>query len=187
MNRKMFPFMIAGFLILLAILLMIPQTNQIIFSLIGIETQTQSTVGSDFDAFIPFIPGYFPDGFFSSSVGLAIDETPDKHTYSEFYASDQYFYKIIQTQGKGVDPILPDPKLMVQGSPANLTNLIEIEALLGDDLDLDFFDTSEVWMLSVEMRGITVQVISNQPAEEVIRFANELIPQRCTSTPTPEN
>ena len=187
MTKNAYPFLIAGILLGLAILLLIPQTNQAIFSLLGIDTQGQSTVSSDFDAFIPFIPGYFPEGFYALSVGLAVDKSPNKDTYSEFYASEEYFFKIIQSQGQGVDPISSAPNLIVQGSPANLTNQVALEALIGEDLDLDLFDTSEVWKLSVVMGEISVQVISNQPAEEVIRFANELIPQRCTKTPTPEN
>ncbi|MEN8242960.1 MAG: hypothetical protein ABFS17_13650 [Chloroflexota bacterium] len=187
MNNKIASIVIAGVLLLLAILLMIPQTNQILFSLLGIDTRGESAVRSDFDAFIPFIPGYFPEGFYSISVGLAFDEAPDKNTYSEFYASDTHFYKIIQSQGEGVEPFLPSPDLLVQDKPAQLTNQFDLDAYLGDDLDLNQFDTSEVWMLSVVMRELTVQVISNHSSEEVIRFANELIPQRCTSTPTPEN
>jgi len=187
LNNKIASIVIAVVLLLLAILLMIPQTNQFLFSLIGIDIRGQSTVSSDFDAFIPFIPGYFPEGFYSISVGLAVDEAPDLNTYSEFYASDTHFYKIIQSQGKGIEPFLPSPDLLVQDNPAQLTNQFDLEAFLGEDLDLYQYDTSKVWMLSVVMREITVQVISNQSSGEVIRFASELIPQRCTSTPTPEN
>ena len=187
MSKNIYLFLIAGVLIILAILLLIPNTNQTIFSLLGIDTQGQSSVSSDFDAFIPFIPGYFPEGFYALSVGLAVDQSPNKDTYSEFYASDEYFFKIIQSHGQGVDPISSSPNLVVQGSPASLTDQVAVEALVGEDLDLNLFDTSEVWMLSVVMREISVQVISNQPFEEVIRFANELIPQRCTKTPTPKN
>jgi hypothetical protein len=43
-----------------------------------------------------------------------------------------------------------------------------------------------VWLVNVVMKEINVQVVSNLPREEVIRFANELIPQYCIYTPTPE-
>ena len=187
MNKKISSLVIAVVLFLIAILLMIPQTNQTLFSLLGIDTHGESQVSSNFDAFIPFIPGYFPKGFFSISVGLAVDEAPNKNTYSEFYDSDAYFFKILQSQRKGGESFLPNPDLLVQDNPAQLTNQFDLEAYLGEDLDLNQFHTSEMWMLSVVMRGILVQVVSNQSSDEVLRFANELIPQRCTSTPTPEN
>jgi hypothetical protein len=186
MNKNFLPFMISGLLILLAVLLIIPATSQALFSLVGIDTQGQSSVASDFNAFIPFIPGYFPEDFTITSVGLSMDEARDMDTYREFYASEAHFFMIIQSQGRDVDTDIPNPELTVQGSPASLTGDVAVDALVGDDLDLDLYDTSEVWLLTVVMREIRVQVISNLPQAEVIRFAEELIPQRCTKTPTPE-
>jgi hypothetical protein len=81
---------------------------------------------------------------------------------------------------------IADPDLSIQGSPASLTGEFDAHALIGRDLPLTQYDSGEMWLLTVVIREIRVQVISNYPAEEVIRFAEELIPQRCTSTPTPE-
>jgi hypothetical protein len=186
MNKNILPLLLAGFLILLAVFLMIPTTNQTILSLLGIDTQGKSAVSSDFDAFIPFIPGYFPEDFSITSVGTAVDEGPGKNTYSEFYASDTYFYKIIQSQGEEVPVIVPNSAITIQDNPASLTDQVDVVGLIGGDLDLNQYSTSQVWMLSVVMKEINVQVVSNQPRDEVIRFAMELIPQYCIYTPTPE-
>jgi hypothetical protein len=186
MNKNLIPFLAAGVLLILAVLLAIPATNQAIFNLLGIDTGGQSSVSSDFDAFIPFIPGYFPEDFMITSVGIDMHEAPDENIYSEHYASDEVFFKTIQSQGADVSMDIYNPDLTIQGTPASLTSQLDIHALIGDDLDLNLYDTSEVWLLTLVMREIQVQVVSNAPYEEVIRFAEELIPQRCTSTPTPE-
>jgi hypothetical protein len=184
MNKNSIPLLISGLLIALAVLLLIPSTSQALFSLAGIEPQGKSLVGSSFDAFIPFIPGYFPEDFTITSVRVGMHESPGENIYSEHYASETNFFKIIQSQGRHVEPDIPNPDLTIQGSSASLTSQVDLDALVGDDLER--FDISEVWLLTVVMRGIRVQVVSNLPPEEVIRIARELIPQRCTSTPTPQ-
>jgi hypothetical protein len=186
MIKNILPFVLAGLLLILAVLLMIPATNQAVISLIGLDTQGQTSVKGDFDAFIPFIPGYFPEDFMITSVGATSDETPDIHSYSEFYASDAHFFKTIQRQGKDVPLAISNPNLTIQNHPASITDMVDVDALVGDDLDLRRYDTSKVWLLTVVMKEINVQVVSNLPREEVIRFANEMIPQYCIYTPTPE-
>lgn len=186
MNKNILPFVLAGFLLLLAVLLMIPATNQAVIALIGLDTRGQTSVSGDFDAFIPFIPGYFPEDFKITSVGTTSDETTGIDSYSEFYASDTHFFKTIQRQGKDVPMAISDPNLAIQNHPASMTDQVDVEALVGDDLDLRQYDTSKVWLVTVVMKEINVQVVSNLPREEVIRFANEVIPQYCIYTPTPE-
>jgi hypothetical protein len=178
--------MLAGVLLLLAVLLMIPATNQAIISLIGFDTRGQTSVSSEFEAFIPFIPGYFPEDFMITSVGTTSDEAPNHDSYSEYYASDTHFFKTIQRQGKDAPMAISNPNLTIQNNPASITDMVDVDALVGDDLDLRRYDKSKVWLLTVVMKEINVQVVSNLPREEVIRFANELIPQYCIYTPTPE-
>jgi hypothetical protein len=187
MNKNILPFVLAGMLLILAVLLMIPTASQAIISLIGIDTQGQTSVSGDFDAFIPFIPGYFPEDFMITTVGTTSDEAPDYDSYSEFYASDTHFFKTIQHKGKDIPMVISNPNLTVQNNPASITDMVDVNALVGDDLDLRRYDTTKVWLLTVVMKDINVQVVSNLPREEVIRFANELIPQYCIYTPTPES
>jgi hypothetical protein len=184
MNKNMLPFILAGVLLVLAVLLLIPASNQALLSSIGIDSG--GSVGGGFDAFIPLIPGYFPEGFVSTRVGVTHDEAPGADTYSEFYASETFFFKTIQRQGPEVSLEIADPDLTIQGSQASLTGEFDAHSLIGGDLTLTQYDNGEMWLLTMVMHGIRLQVISNYPAEEVIRFAEELIPQRCTSTPTPE-
>ena len=186
MDKRPLPLILAGLLFVLAVLLMIPVTNQAIISLIRRDALSQTSVSGGFDAFIPFIPGYFPEDFMITSVGTTSDEAPNFDSYSEYYASDTHFFKTIQRQGKDVPMVIPNPNLTIQNNPASIIDQVGVDALVGDDLDLQDYDTSKVWLLTVVMKEINVQVVSNLPREVVIRFANELIPQYCIYTPTPE-
>jgi hypothetical protein len=186
MNKNILPFLLAGILLILAVLLAIPASSQALLSLIGIQSNAVSSTIGGFDAFIPFIPGYFPEGFVGTSAGVTSDESRTAAIYGEFYASDTHFFKTIQSQNKNPHVEIADPDLTIQGNPTILTSEVDAGALIGGDLDLADYDTSEVWLLTVVMREIQVQVVSNAPKEEVIRFAEGLIPQRCTSTPTPD-
>jgi hypothetical protein len=80
MNKNILPFILAGVLLILAVLLLIPPTNQALLSFIGIDGGGSAVGG--FDAFIPFIPGYFPEGFISTKVGVTHDDTLGANTYS---------------------------------------------------------------------------------------------------------
>jgi hypothetical protein len=185
MNRNLLPFIVSGLILLLAVLLLIPTTSQALFALVGIDTAGSASIGG-FDAFIPFIPGYFPENFTITTASVGSREEPGWVEYTELYASETHFFKTIQRQGSELPTEIASPDLSIQASPASLTHPENLQELAGDDLDLTQYDTSEVWLLTVVMRGIQVQVLSNLPQAEVIRFAEELIPQRCTATPTPE-
>ena len=98
--NKFWPFLAAGLLLVVAILLLIPQTNQAIFSLLGIETRGGAQEYGSFEAFVPFTPGYFPEDFVISHVGTGAHTAPGLDQYTEMYASDTHFFKLIQSQGK---------------------------------------------------------------------------------------
>lgn len=188
MMRKFWPFIAAGLLLVVGVLLMIPQTAQAIYGVFGIDTRGQSNVYGDFDAFVPFTPGYFPEDFTITYVGSGQHTAPDLDQYTETYASDTYFFKLIQSQGEGAPVWVPDDGFTIQKAPASITDQVgDLDELLQDDPDLAGFDTGQVWLVTVELKEITIQVVSNLPLQEVIAVAEGLVPTFCTSTPTPEN
>ncbi|MEJ2511127.1 MAG: hypothetical protein P8Y72_05960, partial [Anaerolineales bacterium] len=73
-----------------------------------------------------------------------------------------------------------------QNQPASLTSSFDLTQKVEDDLDLSQYNTHEVWMISVVLKDINIQLVTNLPKEEAIRVADGLIPSICTSTPTPE-
>ena len=185
--KKFWPFMVAGLLLIAAILLMIPQTNQAIFTLFGIDTRGTTSVSGSFEAFVPFTPGYFPEDFIITHVGSGGHTAPDLDQYTESYASDTHFFKLIQSQGSAAPVLVPDEGFTIQTMPASLTNDVpDFDELIDGDLDLLKFGDDEVWLLTVELKEITIQLVSNLPEEEVIAVAEGLVPFYCTSTPTPE-
>ena len=161
-------------LLALAALLLIPGTQQAILSGLGFASPSQPDISyNGFAAFIPFIPGFDT----SSSIS----------TYTETYASDTHFFITIQSQGQAVLPLQPDPGFTIQGQPASLTNSVDLGTLAANvTLDLKLFDTQEVWLVNLVLKGITIQLITNLSEAEAIQVANGLIPSICTSTPTPE-
>lgn len=182
------PFIAAALLLIVAVLLMIPQTGSAIFSLLGIETRGTVSVQGSFEPFVPFTPGYFPEDFIITHVGSGAYTAPDLDQYTENYASDTHFFKLIQSQGSAAPLLVPDEGFSIQDTPASLTNDVgDLEELLAGDPNPANFDTSEVWLLTVELKEITIQVVSNLPKEEVIAVAEGLVPTYCTSTPTPES
>jgi hypothetical protein len=56
-----------------------------------------------------------------------------------------------------------------------------------DDLDLSQYNTQDVWLISVVLKNIHIQLVTNLPREAAIAVAEGLIPSICTSTPTPED
>ena len=179
---------ILALILALAVLLLIPSTQQPILSTFGFGIPSQSDISyNGFDAFIPFIPGVFPDNFqiTHADTGSHISSTISR--YSETYASDTHFFITIQRQGQAVTPLQPDPGFTIQDQPARLTDHVDLAALASEiKLDLNQFNTQEVWLVNVVLKGIDIQVVTNLPKAEAIQVADGLIPSICTSTPTPE-
>ena len=187
-SRKLWPLLIAGLLILLSVLMVIPATGQAIFGLFGINTDSQPSIAyNGFEPFIPFVPGYFPDDFEITHVSNGAHTSPEIDTYTETYASDTHFFHLIQSQGKAVLPLDAQPGLIVQDQPANLTQSTPEELLPADELDLSLYDLAETWVVTVVLKEITIQVVTNLPRQEALNVADGLVPAICTSTPTPES
>jgi hypothetical protein len=177
-----------GLLLAFAALLLRPSTNQAIIARLGLDRANRPAPAyNGFDAFIPFIPGYFPEEFEITHAETGSRTSSEINTYSETYASDTHFFKTIQSQGANIPEPQLDLNIKIQDQPASLTNIINIAQLFeGDTLDLSRYDTKEIWLLTVVLKEVTIQIATNLPKEEVIRVAEGLIPSICTSTPTPE-
>jgi len=187
--RTKFPlwlFLSFGLIMAVSALLLIPATNQAILSFFSSGNNSQAIAYNGFDAFIPFIPGYFPDTFEISYASNGSSTSSGVNIYTETYASETHFFKTIQSQGAGVAALKPDPSFTIQGQPASLTSDFNLTDLIGEDLDLSHFDTREFWMVSVVLKDINIQLVTNLSKEEAVRVADGLIPSICTSTPTPE-
>ena len=186
--KKIWPFLAAGLLLVISILLFIPEVNQALYSLMGNDMRGGVQVYGSFEAFVPFTPGYFPEDFIITQVGTGGHTAPELDQYTETYASDTHFFKLIQSQGKTAPVLIPDEGFTIQKVPASITkNVGDLNELLQGDPTPAEFDTSQVWMVTVELRGVTIQVVSNLPRQEVIAVAEGLVPSFCTSTPTPES
>lgn len=180
-------FLSLGIILALTVLLLTPATSEMIFGLLGFAGSPSEAVSyNGFDAFIPFIPGYFPENFEITFANNGSQSTPENSTYTETYASETHFFKTIQSQGPTTPEIIPDAALTIQGQPASLGQTFEFAQLMGEDLDLNQFDTQQVWLVRVVLKGIRIQLVSNLPEEEAIRVTEGLIPSICTSTPTPQ-
>jgi len=179
--------LIALVLIITSILMIIPATRDGILSSFGIiETKP---VYNGFEPFVPFVPGYFPDDFDITQVGTHQSVSEELSLYSELYASDTLFIKIIQQQGWVVSTILPDARFVIQGVPASLIRTDPNEWLREKEKRDLHLDLTEGWVVSLVLKGTTIQVISNLPQEEVLLVAEGLVPAICTTKPTsiPEN
>lgn len=186
LSRKLWPLIIAGLLILLAVLMVIPASGQAIFGLFGIDTDREASIAyNGFEPFIPFVPGYFPDIFEITHVSTGAQISSEIDTYTETYASDTHFFHIIQTQGEAVPSLEAQPGLTVQAQPASLIQPAPEIVLPTDELDLSLYDLSQTWVVTVILKKIHIQVVTNLPRQEALNVADGLIPAICTSTPTP--
>ena len=177
-----------GLLLLLAVLLLLPATQQAFFTSLGLADPAEPPLSyNGFNAFIPFIPGYFPDDFQITYADTGSLTTATLSTYTETYASETQFFVTIQSQGQAVPEFQPDPGFTIQNQSARLTNKFDLAQLaLDNNLELGQFNTQEVWLVNVIFKGITIQVVTNLPEAEAIQVTEGLIPSICTSTPTPE-
>lgn len=176
-----------GLVLILSVLLLVPATSQAIFGRLGLEIGAPAQPAyNGFDAFIPFIPGYFPDDFQISYAQTGSSEASGTSTYTETYASDTHFFKTLQSQGPGSPALQPDPALNIQGQPASLVQNFSLADLIGEELDLTQYNTQQTWLVRVQLKGISIQLVTNLPKYEALRLAEGLIPSICTSTPTPE-
>ena len=164
--------LILTFTLLLALtaLLLIPSTQQAILSSLGFGSPSQSDISyNGFAAFIPFIPGYFPDNFQITHADTGFEPSSSISTYTETYASDTHFFITIQSQGQAVLPLQPDPGVTIQGQPASLTNSVDLGTLAANvTLNLNLFDTQEVWLVNLVLKGINIQVVTNLSEAEAI-------------------
>jgi len=183
---KLLPFAAAGALLILAVLLMIPGVSQSLYRLVGIDATGASTLAyNGFEPFIPLVPGYFPDDFDITYVGNGSHSAPEADTYTETYADDRHFFQLIQSQGKAVPALNPDQDLRIQGQPARLEAADQTAIAFGQSLDTAGFDLHGGWVLTVVLKDIHIQLVTNLPPEEAIQIAEGLVPAICTSIPTP--
>lgn len=179
-------FSAAGALFLLTAFLVIPSTSQAIFRALGIDSG--KTYYNGFEPFTPFVPGYFPDDFDITYVNneaiYSVDADTYMDTYTETYASAEYFFKLVESQGPGLPDQVPDADLTIQGVPASLSSGFDAELFANDALDMSTYNTSQGLVVSVVLKDITIQVVTNLPQAEAIQVAEGLIPAICTTKPT---
>ena len=190
--KKLLPFAAAGVLLVLAVLLMIPGVNQAIYGMFGVDASVAVSGASaiaynGFEPFIPFVPGYFPDEFDISYVGTGGHSAPDADTYTETYAAETAFFQLIQSQGSAVPDLAPGQELQIQGQPARMNPANMTEIAFVETLDTAGFGLDDGWVLTVVLKEIHIQLVTNLPAEEAVRIAEGLVPAVCTSKPTPES
>jgi hypothetical protein len=179
--------LIALILIVSSLLMIIPATRDGILSSLGIIEA--KPVYNDFEPFVPFVPGYFPDGFEITKVETYQAVSEELSLYSEVYASDTAFIKIIQQQGWAVPSLMPDARFVVQDAPASLMRANPDEWLREKEVAGLHLDLSEGWMVSMVLKGTYIQVITNLTQEEALLVSEGLVPAICTTKPTatPEN
>lgn len=186
--KKLLPFAAAGVLLVLAVLMMIPGVNQAIYSMFGVDVNGATTIAyNGFEPFVPFVPGYFPDDFDIAYVGTGGHSAPDADTYTETYASTTHFFQLIQSQGEAVPELIPNQDLEIQGQPARLDPANMTEIAFVETLDTAGIGLDDGWVLTMVLKDIYIQLVTNLPAEEALRVAEGLVPAICTSTPTPES
>ncbi|MBN2044890.1 MAG: hypothetical protein JW757_07730 [Anaerolineales bacterium] len=179
--------LVALVLIVSSILMLIPATRDTILSSLGILEAKPPYNG--FEPFVPFVPGYFPDDFEITMAENYQSASEELSLYSELYASDTIFIKIIQQQGWGVPGFMPDARFIIQEVPASLTRTDPNEWLREKEKSSLHLELTEGWVVSLELKGIYIQVITNLPQEEALLVAEGLVPAICTTQPTatPEN
>lgn len=187
MVKKLTPILLATVLLIAALILLIPGVRGRLNAWITGDVPQASVSMTGFEAFIPYTPGYFPEGFDIQLVGAGGTTAPDVDIYEEFYASDTQFIKLIQSQGDAVEAwdegYAASRSLLVQGQPAVITQDLDLEELIGGDLDLADYDTSGVWRVTFFLEDIRIQVVSNYSEEETITVAEKLVPSVCLSKP----
>lgn len=182
--NKRTTFFAAGILFLLASLLIIPQTSQAIFGFLGIAQDSGKTVYNGFEPFVPYVPGYFPDDFDIIYVDHDAQYGNDMDTYTETYASADQFFKLVESKGAGVPDLTPDPDHTIQEQPASLTSGFDPALFEDETFDISTYDTSDVQIVTVVLKEINIQVVTNLPQEEAIQVAEGLVPAICTTKPT---
>lgn len=174
--------LIALVLIIASILMIIPATRDGILRSIGIIEAKPAYNG--FEPFVPYVPGYFPDDFEIIRVETNQSVSQELSLYSEMYASETSFIKIIQQQGWAVTRIMPDARFVIQNVPASLTRTDPDEWLQKDEKANLRLDPAEGWLVSLVLEDTYIQVVSNLPHEEVLQVAEGLVPAICTTKPT---
>ncbi len=180
--------LIALVLIVTSLLMIIPATRDGILSSLGIIEG--KPVYNGFEPFVPFVPGYFPDDFEIIRVETYQSVAQELSLYSELYASDTAFIKIIQQQGWAVPGYMPEARFVIQDVPASLTETDPDEWLREKEKAGLQLDLSNGWMVSsAAERNTYIQVISNLPPDQILEVAEGLVPAICTTKPTatPDN
>lgn len=194
MAKKLVPILLAVVLLAAAIALLIPGVRGPLDAWTKGTGPGGSVSMTGFEAFIPYTPGYFPEGFKVQQVGAGSTTAPDVEVYEEFYASETHFIKLIQSQGEAAAAWAESGKfrdegyalsrsLQVQGQPAEIDWEADLEGLVGGDIDLSAYDTADAVMVTFFLEGIKIQVVTNLPEEEAIAVAENLVPSVCLSKP----
>lgn len=165
--------LIALVLIVSSLLMIIPATRDGILSAVGIIEA--KPVYNGFEPFVPFVPGYFPNDFEITRVETNQSVSEELSFYSEMYASDTAFIKIIQQQGWAVPGYMPEARFVIQDVPASLTQTDPDEWLREKEKTGLHLDLSNGWMVSLVLKGIHIQVITNLAQEEALLVAEGLV------------
>lgn len=187
-RKKRTTFLAAGIFFLLTALMVIPPTSQAIFGFLGIEQDSGKTVYNGFEPFVPYVPGYFPDDFDLVYVNDEAEHITNADTYidtyMETYASADHFFKLVESKGPSLPDQVLDPDLTIQEQPASLTGGFDPTLFEDKNFDISTYDTSDVQIVTVVLKDIYIQVVTNLPQEEAVRVADGLVPAICTTKPT---
>jgi hypothetical protein len=177
------PFFLAAFLLVVLLVWQIPAVQNTVVSWIN-PNAGQVSVRSDFDAFIPYTMGYFPDDFSIKDVGVGGHTAPNYDQYQEWYISDTQFVILLET--KGADTVLPEGEaIIIQDGPAVLIADPDLDEIASEFVHLAQFDTSESYQIVFFKGEVMLEVITNLPRVEAVKVADLLIPSQCTKPPTP--
>ncbi len=171
-----------GLLIFLAILLI-----AIILFIPSIQNLIQPTPSSgsyaDFDAFIPYTLGYFPQDFTILNTGTNATHEANLDQFEEWYGSDNDFIKIIQSLGPDVEQwdqtFASTRSLLVLDQPAEIVYVDHPADWVGDQFDLDKYDSNQTRLVTFFIDELKIQVVSNLPEEEFIQVIDNLVPSIC--------
>ncbi|MBT4002828.1 MAG: hypothetical protein HOF10_05870 [Chloroflexi bacterium] len=170
-------------ILLIAIILISPKILHLF------QPETSSGSYADFEAFIPYTMGYFPEDFTILTTGTYATHEPNLDQFEEWYGSDKYFVKIIQSLGLDVDLwdqfFAATRSLLVLGYPAEIVYVESPADWVGNQFDLNNYDTHQTRLVTFFVDELKVELVSNLPEEEFIQVIENLVPSICLN-PTKE-
>ena len=182
MLKKYWPFLLAAFLLLLLLVWQTPQVQNLALERLN-PGRDQVYVYGDFEAFIPYTMGYFPDGFSIKGVGTGAETAPDYDRFQEWYTSETAFIILQETQGEGYTTLPEGEPVTLKDSPAVVISNPDLEAAVNGTVIFEAFVIEEVYQVVMFENNILIEVFTNLPKEEALKIADLLIPSTCLEPP----